>query len=82
MNRTSLLNLFNSLASQLLIGVVCMWARDGLATWGEVSKVPFYTLKEIFDLTLTHPPIIELGKGLIDEKFIPSRAIRALRCMY
>ncbi len=68
MKRTQSLNLFNSLASRLLIGSVCMWAIGGTAAWGEDSKVPSYTLQEIIDLTLTHNPIIELSKGIIDEK--------------
>ena len=68
MNRTPSLNLFNSLAARLLIGSVCMWAIGGTAAWGEDSKVPSYTMQEVIDLTLTHNPIIELGKGLIDEK--------------
>ena len=68
MNRAPSLNLFNSLAARLLIGSVCMWAIGGTAAWGEDSKVPSYTLQEVIDLTLTHNPIIELGKGLIDEK--------------
>ena len=73
---------FNSMALRILVGCVCMWTIGGLVTWREDSKVPSYTLQEIFDLTLTHPSIIELGKGLIDEKVIPSRAIRVLRCMF
>ncbi len=68
MNRTPSLNLFNSLASWLLIGGVFMWAIGGAAAWGEDSKVPSYTLQEVIDLTLTHNPIIELGKGIIEEK--------------
>jgi cobalt-zinc-cadmium efflux system outer membrane protein len=45
-----------------------MWTIGGTAAWGEDSKVPSYTLQEIIDLTLTHNPIIELSKGIIDEK--------------
>jgi len=68
MSRTPSLNLFNTLVSRLLIGCVCMWTIGGTAAWGEDSKVPSYTLQEIIDLTLTHNPIIELSKGIIDEK--------------
>ena len=68
MNRIPSLNLFNPLASRLFIGGVCMWAISGAAAWGEDSKVPSYTLQEIIDLTLTHNPVIELGKGIIAEK--------------
>ena len=68
MNRAPSLNLFNSLASWLLIGGVFMWAIGGTAAWGEDRKVPSYTLQEVIDLTLTHNPIIELGKGIIEEK--------------
>ena len=68
MNRTPSLNLFNSLASRLFIGGVCMWAISGAAAWGEDSKVLSYTMQEVIDLTLAHNPIIELGKGIIDEK--------------
>ncbi len=59
---------FNSMALRVLVGGVCMWAIGGTAAWGEDSKVPSYTLQEVIDLTLTHNPIIELGKGIIEEK--------------
>ncbi len=68
MKRTLSRNLFNLLAFWLFIGVVFMWAIGGTVAWAEDSKVPSYTLQEVIDLTLTHNPIIELSKGIIDEK--------------
>ena len=68
MNRTPPRNLFNSMTLRLFVGCVCMWAMYETEAWGEDVKVPSYTLQEIIDLTLTHNPIIELGKGRIDEK--------------
>ena len=68
MNRTSQRNMFPSMTLRLFIGCACMLAMYETEAWGENVKVPSYTLQEIIDLTLTHNPIIELGKGHIDEK--------------
>jgi cobalt-zinc-cadmium efflux system outer membrane protein len=53
---------------RLFIACVCIGATYETEAWGEDAKVPSYTLQEIIDLTLTHNPSIELGKGFIDEK--------------
>jgi len=58
----------NSLASRLLIVCVGLWAISGTQAFAEETKPRSYTLQEIITLTLTNNPIIERGKGLIDEK--------------
>ena len=68
MNRISHLKLFKTLALRLLGGCICLWAIAGVEVQAEESKPRSYTLQEIIDLTLTHNPTIELGKGIIDEK--------------
>ncbi len=68
MNRIPPLKLFKTLALRLLVGCICLWAIVGIEAWAEEAEPRSYTLQEIIDLTLTHNPTIELGKGIIDEK--------------
>ncbi len=68
MNRTPPLKLFKTLEFRLLVGWVCLWAISGTQAFAEETKPRSYTLQEIIDLTLSNNPIIERGKGIIDEK--------------
>ncbi len=68
---------FAPLGLPLLFWCGCMWAFIGNEVWAEGGKVPSYSLQEIIDLTLTHNPTIELGKGLIDQKAGEEQTARA-----
>ena len=68
MNRTQSFKFLSSIALQVFIGGVSLWALGGAEVRGEDGKPPSYTLQEIVDLTLTHNPAIELGKGIVDQK--------------
>ena len=58
---------FQSLAITLLVGCLGFWPVV-VGVWAKEGHARAYTLQEIIDLTLTHNPTIEVGKGLIDQK--------------
>ncbi len=77
MSRELPFNVSKLMTLRLFVGCVCMWAIVGSEVWGEENAVPSFSLQEIIDLTLTHNPTIELGKGFIDQKTGEERIARA-----
>ena len=68
MTRTPSFKLLNFIAQLVCILCVSLLAQSGAEVWGKDGKPPSYTLQEIVDLTLTHNPAIELGKGIVAQK--------------
>ena len=65
MHRTHSYPFLRSIALQVFIGGVSLWALGGTPVWGEEANPQSYSLQEIIDLTLTHNPAIAARCGRI-----------------